>query len=71
MPFALTWWGFTFPVGTCVTGTISLALRTHSIVLRDIGIALFALLVIAWLVVAVRTAIGSARGRLFLPAVAS
>jgi C4-dicarboxylate transporter/malic acid transport protein len=71
MPFALTWWGFTFPVGTCVTGTISLALRTHSDALRDMSIALFLLLVIAWLVVAARTAAGSARGRLFLPAVAS
>jgi C4-dicarboxylate transporter/malic acid transport protein len=70
MPFALTWWGFTFPVGTCVTGTISLALRTHSIVLRDISVALFAALVIAWLVVAARTAVSSACGRLFLPAVA-
>ena len=34
-------------------------------------LALFLLLVIAWLVVAARTAAGSARGRLFLPAVAS
>jgi len=25
LPFALTWWSFTFPVGTCVTGTIALA----------------------------------------------
>jgi C4-dicarboxylate transporter/malic acid transport protein len=71
MPFALTWWGFTFPVGTCVTGTISLALRTHSVVLRDASFALLLLLVIAWLVVAARTVTGSARGRLFLPAVAS
>src|ERR1700761_6952309 len=22
LPFALTWWSFTFPVGTCVTGTL-------------------------------------------------
>ena len=25
LPFSLTWWSFTFPVGTCVTGTIALA----------------------------------------------
>jgi C4-dicarboxylate transporter/malic acid transport protein len=65
MPFGLTWWGFTFPVGTCVTGTISLAVRTGSIALRDIGVALFVLLVVAWIVVAVRTAFGTARGELF------
>jgi hypothetical protein len=28
MPFALTWWAYTFPVGTCVTGAAALAGRT-------------------------------------------
>jgi C4-dicarboxylate transporter/malic acid transport protein len=67
LPFGLTWWSFTFPVGTVVTGTISLAARTGSDVLRDASAVLFALLVVAWAVVAVRTAVDSARGRLFLP----
>jgi C4-dicarboxylate transporter/malic acid transport protein len=67
MPFGLTWWSFTFPVGTIVTGTISLALRTNSVALRDISVALFTFLVLAWALVAVRTVYGSARGRLFLP----
>jgi hypothetical protein len=40
-----------------VTGTISLAARTGSDVLRG-----------AWLVVFARTVAGAARGRLFLPA---
>jgi C4-dicarboxylate transporter/malic acid transport protein len=70
LPFGLTWWSFTFPVGTCVTGTISLAARTHSEVLRGASVLLFALLAAAWLVVAARTAAGSARGRLFLPGAA-
>ena len=68
MPFALTWWSFTFPVGTVVTGTISLAVRTHSDMLRDASAALFVFLVAAWLVVAVRTAHDGARGRIFQPA---
>lgn len=67
LPFALTWWSFTFPVGTCVTGTISLAARSHADALRGAAVLLFLLLVAAWLVVAVRTAIGSASGRLLLP----
>ena len=29
LPFGLTWWSFTFPVGTCVTGTSGLALHTR------------------------------------------
>jgi C4-dicarboxylate transporter/malic acid transport protein len=65
LPFALTWWSFTFPVGTCVTGTISLALRCHSDVLRGASVLLFALLLVAWLVVASRTVSGAVSGRLF------
>jgi len=66
LPFALTWWSFTFPVGTCVTGTISLALRCHSDVLRGASVFLFALLLVAWLVVASRTMAGAATGRLLV-----
>ena len=67
LPFALTWWSFTFPVGTCVTGTIALAARSHADVLRGASVVLYALLLTAWLVVAARTVRGSASGRLFKP----
>jgi tellurite resistance protein TehA-like permease len=67
MPFALTWWSFTFPVGTCVTGTIALAARSDAVALRWASVLLYLLLLAAWMVVAVRTARGSATGRLFLP----
>jgi C4-dicarboxylate transporter/malic acid transport protein len=66
LPFALTWWSFTFPVGTCVTGTSALAARTHMPLFDGAAVALYVVLVGAWLVVASRTAHGSARGRLFL-----
>jgi C4-dicarboxylate transporter/malic acid transport protein len=68
LPFGLTWWSFTFPVGTCVTGTIGLAARTGDDMLRYAAAALFVLLVAAWLTVAVRTVRGGARGGLFRPA---
>jgi C4-dicarboxylate transporter/malic acid transport protein len=55
MPFGLTWWSFTFPVGTCVTGTIGLADRTGADMFRYAAAALFLLLLGAWLTVAVRT----------------
>jgi C4-dicarboxylate transporter/malic acid transport protein len=67
LPFSLTWWSFTFPVGTCVTGTIVLAAHTGDVALRWASVALYCLLVAAWLVVAVRTARGSATGGLFRP----
>jgi C4-dicarboxylate transporter/malic acid transport protein len=68
MPFSLTWWSFTFPVGTCVTGTTGLALATGSDMLRVAATVFFAGLVIAWLTVAIRTTRGAARGSIFIPA---
>ena len=70
LPFALTWWSFTFPVGTCVTGTIALAARSHADVLAAASVVLYALLLAAWLVVAARTVSGAASGRLFAPGAA-
>jgi len=67
LPFSLTWWSFTFPVGTCVTATTTLAAQTGSSVLRVAAAVWYAGLVLAWLTVAIRTAHGTARGTLFLP----
>ncbi len=67
LPFTLTWWSFTFPVGTCVTGTIALAARSHADVLAGASVILFALLLASWLIVAARTARGAATGALFGP----
>ncbi|MFE0700582.1 TDT family transporter [Streptomyces sp. NPDC058872] len=67
MPFALTWWGFTFPVGTCVTGASGLALHTGLSLYTWMAVALYVLLLAAWAVTATRTAIGAGRGALFLP----
>jgi tellurite resistance protein TehA-like permease len=58
LPFSLTWWSFTFPVGTIVTGTTALAARTHSDLFIVAAVALCALLVTAWITVATRTARG-------------
>ena len=50
-----------------MTGTIALADRTGDDLLRYASAVLFALLLAAWLTVAVRTVRDGARGRLFLP----
>ncbi|WP_084529990.1 TDT family transporter [Nocardia crassostreae] len=68
MPFNMTWWGFTFPLGTCVTGTTVLFAHTGADLFAVIAVALYALLVSAWAVVAVRTAHGVLRGNLLRPA---
>jgi tellurite resistance protein TehA-like permease len=56
MPFAMTWWAYTFPVGTCVTGAAGLYARTGLDVFAAASVALFALLVTGWAVAALRTA---------------
>jgi tellurite resistance protein TehA-like permease len=60
LPFAPTWWSFTFPVGTCVTGASGLARLSGADVFSVFALTLFAGLLLAWLVVSVR-ALGSAR----------
>jgi len=66
LPFTLTWWSFTFPVGNLVIATSLLALRTHAAILTDSSVALFAMLTMAWLTTAAGTARGAWRRRLFL-----
>ena len=70
LPFSLTWWSFTFPVGTVVTGLTALAAAAGSAALRAGADATFVALVGAWVVVAVRTAHDSVTGRIFRPPVA-
>lgn len=55
LPFSLTWWSFTFPVGTCVTGTAGLALHTGLPAIAVLSVALFVLLVVAWVTVGSNT----------------
>ncbi len=65
LPFALTWWSFTFPVGTFVTGTTQLALATNLSLFRKGALVAYAGLLLAWLLVAVKTTLNSASGELF------
>jgi tellurite resistance protein TehA-like permease len=66
LPFSLTWWSFTFPVGTCVLGTSELALHTGSDLFDVMAVVFYLGLVAAWITVALRTAHGSVRGTLFV-----
>lgn len=67
MGFALTWWSFTFPVGTCVTGTSQLAVHTSLTLFTVAAVALYLALVLTWALVAVRTSRASLRGPLLTP----
>ena len=64
MPFAMTWWAYTFPVGTCVTGAAGLWRLSGLDLFAVLAVALFALLLTAWAVVGVRTVRGLVSGAL-------
>ncbi|NEW41923.1 TDT family transporter [Nocardia cyriacigeorgica] len=66
--FSLTWWGFTFPLGTCVTGSTALFHHTGADVFAVAAVALYALLVAAWWTVAPRTVLGVRDHSLLRPA---
>jgi C4-dicarboxylate transporter/malic acid transport protein len=67
--FSLTWWSFTFPVGTCVTGTAALGRATGSSAVLGLSVGLFAVLAAAWATVTVRTvhALAAADAAALLP----
>ncbi|PIE55771.1 MAG: C4-dicarboxylate ABC transporter [Desulfobulbus propionicus] len=65
MKFALTYWAFTFPVGTCVTGTAQLAHHTGVPLFTWASIVYFVLLLLAWSVAAFGTTKGMVTGHLF------
>jgi len=69
MGFALTWWSFTFPIGTCVTGTSLLAVLTGLPMFQWTAVVLFVILLGAWVVVLINSAHGSIRGQLLTPSI--
>ena len=67
LPFALTWWSFVFPVGTCVMGTTQLAKHTGLPAFGWAAVLAFAALLGAWITVAIRTLHGSLKSNLLNP----
>ncbi len=68
LPFSLTWWSFTFPVGTCVTGLNGLAAHTGLVAVQVLAVIYYIGLVAAWIIAASRTFHGSViKGTLLAP----
>ena len=55
VPFNLSWWAFTFPVGVLTAGTDALYTLTGANIFAIASLALVALLATMWLMVAVKT----------------
>ncbi|MBC8259496.1 MAG: TDT family transporter [SAR324 cluster bacterium] len=71
MSFALTYWAFTFPVGTCVTGIAQLAHHTGLPIFKWVSIIYYAGLLSAWAVAAFGTTKGMITGNLLRPVTSS
>jgi C4-dicarboxylate transporter/malic acid transport protein len=55
LPFNLSWWAFTFPVGVLIAGTDALYLQTHASLFAVVSVVLLALLATMWVLVASKT----------------
>lgn len=55
LPYTMSWWSFTFPVGTCVTGAAGLASVTGAAAFGVVAWALLLLLLAGWCASAVGT----------------
>jgi len=67
LPFALSWWGFTFPVGAFAAESLRLTTILGWGSTFAIGLAAWLLLCFFWTITLVRTARGVASGALFQP----
>ncbi|MFW5395610.1 MAG: C4-dicarboxylate transporter/malic acid transport protein [Candidatus Accumulibacter regalis] len=67
LPFALSWWGFTFPLGAFVSASFRLAHDASLGGVELFGIGCWGLLLAIWLMTLLRTARGIASGALLRP----
>lgn len=65
LPFAISWWGFTFPLGAWVVAGLALAVASGSLLLGVISGAGGIVLTVVWVLVFVRTLLGVIRGSIW------
>jgi len=64
-PFNMGWWGFIFPVGVFTLLTISIGEEFDFRFFNILSCVLTGICTVMWLVIAVKTAIGAASGKMF------
>ncbi|WP_153145682.1 C4-dicarboxylate ABC transporter [Dechloromonas sp. H13] len=67
LPFALSWWGFTFPLGAFVAESLRLTKLLGWGTILAVGVAAWLLLCALWALTLWRTACGVASGDIFRP----
>ncbi|KAJ5924244.1 hypothetical protein N7466_008431 [Penicillium verhagenii] len=64
-PFNMGWWGFTFPLGVYAANTMELGKELDLMFFKVFGTILSTAVLLLWVLVASRTALGAWRGTLF------
>ncbi|USW48566.1 Putative transporter protein SLAC1/Mae1/ Ssu1/TehA [Septoria linicola] len=64
-PFNMGWWGFTFPLGVYSTSTILLGQELPSLFFRVLGTIFGTSVILLWVFIFLRTAMGAWNGKLF------
>ncbi len=67
LPFALSWWGFTFPLGSFVACSFRLGRMSGLAGVEWIGIACWGLLLVLWLLTLAQTLRAVVKGTIFRP----
>lgn len=67
MPFALSWWGFTFPLGAFVAASLRLSPLTGIAAVDTVGVFCWLLLAAIWSVTLMHTLRGVVSGAIFHP----
>lgn len=65
LPYALSWWAFTFPIGAYTGATFLIAAAFQFPLLRTYGFICFCLLALCWLIVFSQTFYRLCKGELF------
>lgn len=65
LPYALSWWAFTFPLGAYVAASHSVATIFHLTIVDFIGFGLYLLLVFFWSITLIKTSAAVFYGKLF------
>jgi len=65
LPYALSWWAFTFPLGAYVASSHSLAKIFHLAIVDFIGFGLYLLLAFFWSITLIKTSAAVFKGELF------
>lgn len=65
LPYAMSWWAFTFPLGAYVAASHSVAVLFGNEVVDSIGFMLYLLLFLLWAITLLKTGMNAYNGRLF------